>query len=68
MPAIKNTKIRKIIKENRDYPVVMPYTLGSRNKTVDMTLILIETVKEKGNERKKEVYAFATNLTVDVVI
>jgi hypothetical protein len=34
MPAIKNTKIRKIIKENRDYPVVMPYTLGSRNKTV----------------------------------
>jgi hypothetical protein len=66
MPAIKNTKIRKIIKETRDYPVVMPYTFGSRNKTVDMTLILVETVKEKGKERKKEVYAFATNLTVDV--
>jgi hypothetical protein len=65
MPAIKNSKIKKIIKKTRDYPAVMPYTMGSRGKTVEFTLILVETVKEKGKERKKEVYAFATNLTVD---
>jgi len=65
MPAIKNKKIRGIIKRTKDFPAVIPYTLGSRNKTVDFTLILIENIKGTGKKRKREIYAFATNVCVE---
>lgn len=58
MPAVKNAKIKRIIKETKEFPAIMPYTMKKDDKTVDFTLVLLQ-------DEKGDVKAFATNLNVD---
>jgi len=59
MPAKKNKKIKRIIKETKNFPAVMPYTMKRYKKTVEFTLVLVK-------DKKGIVRAFATTLLVDV--
>ena len=59
MPAKKNKKIKRIIKETKNFPAVMPYTMRRYKKTVEFTLVLVK-------DKKGIVRAFATTLPVDV--
>ncbi len=61
MPAIKNSKIKKIIKQTRKFPAVVPYTMGNEKGNVTFSLILLENKK-----KRNEIYAFATNMAVNV--
>jgi len=41
MPAKKNKKINRIIKETKNFPTVMPYKMSRYRKTVGFTLVLL---------------------------
>jgi hypothetical protein len=58
MPARKNKRIKKIIKETKDYPRVVKYSMGRGKDKVEFWLFLVKT-------KKGEVHAFATNVPVD---
>ena len=58
MPARKNERIKKIIKETKDYPRVVRYSMGQGENKVEFWLFLVKN-------KKGEVHAFATNMAVD---
>ena len=58
MPAQKNSRIKKIIKETKSYPRAVRYTMGTGENKVEFSLFLVKTKKGK-------VHAFATNMAVD---
>ena len=58
MPAQKNNRIKKIIKETKDYPRVVRYPMGTGENKVEFWLFLVKN-------KKGEVHAFATNMAVD---
>lgn len=60
MPATKNRKIKKIIKETKKFPAVVPYTMENRKGNVTSNLILAQNKK-----KWTEIYAFATNMDVN---
>jgi hypothetical protein len=69
MPAVKNSKIKKIIRETKEFPAVIPYTMRKGKKSVTFTLVLLEEPEKKSKrikQKKREILAFATNLPVDV--
>ncbi|MGC1121049.1 MAG: transposase [Candidatus Methanofastidiosia archaeon] len=59
MPAKKNEKIKRIIKECKDFPALMPYEMTRQGKTVEFTLVLVK-------DKKGIVRAFATTLPIEV--
>ncbi|MGD2246767.1 MAG: transposase [Candidatus Methanofastidiosia archaeon] len=65
MPAKKNSKVKRIIKETTEFPRVVRYPMGRGEKKVEFNLILVESIKKgKDGKRKKKVHAFATNVGV----
>lgn len=58
MPARKNERIKKIIKETKKYPRVVKYPMGKGKNNVEFWLFLVKN-------KKGEVHAFATNVPVD---
>lgn len=59
MPAKKNNRIKKIIKETKNFPALMPCKMTRQGKTVEFTLVLVK-------DKKGIVRAFATNLPIEV--
>jgi IS4 transposase len=59
MPAVKNKKVKRIIKETKIFPAVMPYEMKRGRKKVEFTLVLVK-------DKKGIVRAFATTLPIDV--
>jgi hypothetical protein len=59
MPAKKNEKIKRIIKECKDFPALMPYEMTRQGKAVEFTLVLVK-------DKKGIVRAFATTLPIEV--
>lgn len=65
MPVIKDTKMKKVIKENRNekFPIVLQYTMGEgKNNEQSFSLCLKKIVKEK---EPNEIIGFATNFAVE---
>ena len=58
MPARKNKRIKKIIRETREYPRVVKYPMGQGKNKVEFWLFLVK-------DKEGEVHAFATNVPVD---
>ncbi len=58
MPAQRDNRIKKIIKETKDYPRVVRYPMGTGENKVEFSLFLVKN-------KEGEVHAFATNMAVD---
>lgn len=59
MPAQKNKKIKRIIKNCKNFPALLPYKMTRYGKTVEFTLVLVK-------DKKGIVRAFATTLPIEV--
>lgn len=58
MPAKKTAPVKQLIEEN-EAPCVLPYTMEGKYGTADTTIVLVKN-------KKGEVKAFATNLSITV--
>lgn len=59
MPAVKNKKIKRIIKNCKEFPALVPYEMKRGKKSVVFTLVLVK-------DKKGIVRAFATTLPIDI--
>lgn len=57
MPIPKNRLIHRIIKETKEFPRIVKYFMGPKNRKVEFWLVLVKN-------KKGEVHTFATNMAV----
>lgn len=53
MPAVKNRKIRRMIKETKEFPAVVPYTMRNGKKSVTFPLVLLEGTEKKRRKKRR---------------